>query len=102
MLQSIIVAAVVNAFVVQVIALDEITVPIRGFLEAREGRIGLFFARVVSCYRCTGVWTSGPVAALTLGSWPWQAIRPFLLVAASASFVQYALMRWLDAQHPSN
>lgn len=111
LLATIIAAGLVCTFMAQLVTRDEITSPIRDWLANAEWAktkdsnsikhrpvIG-FVNRVVSCYRCSGVWLSVPSAALVLGAWPWDDWRIFAVVAIGASATQFALMRTLDKEH---
>lgn len=103
LLSSVIVAALVNCFVVQLFVKDRI-------LEAPRSRFHDWLIEkgpdkstwrswlydMTSCQRCFGVWTALPVTWLVLDLAPWNDLRVFAIVMFAASFTQWAFMQLVD------
>ena len=117
MLTQIVIAALVTAFMAQVVSEDEITRPIREWIRGRVWpplpEVGIdpmyeatireirprwlwkFLAGVVGCYRCSGVWLSILATFMVQARWPWtggwNGMREFVVVMFAASAAQFAL-----------
>lgn len=107
-LTAIIVASLVNCFVVQLLVKDRIFATPRerfyGWLLGRDDAGVIHNLRgfkrwlhdMTSCQRCFGVWTSLPVTWLVLWMAPWTDLRIFVIVMFAASFTQWAIMQLVD------
>lgn len=103
LLELVIVDALVVAFAAQLISEDDITEPIRDWIERlgyRHGGLFGFVNKVVSCYRCCGVWCSIFLTPLVMWIVDWPGTRwwgYYFIVALAASYGQHFLMSILGA-----
>lgn len=103
-LESVILAALVCIFLTQLVVNDEIFARPREWILNREGWIWWIPKGIAECYRCAGVWLSVPSTALVTARLPWtdgwDGLRSFAVIAASASAIQYGIMKFLKDREP--
>lgn len=100
-LVALVVLALANARAARLLSRDDITTPIRHWIDRRWGEDS-FAARLVYCHWCAGVWTAGwlsgwAVAACAVwGGWSWGLAMAVWLPLTLA--VAYAGARLVDLE----
>ena len=74
----------------RILALDQITEPLRSALINREGRVWVFLTDMILCPWCLGFWIAGAGAVTLTITWGWDLLG-LALVWLSASALAGAI-----------